>query len=370
MLAYKMCPTLGLRVIGSERYIFRSRDRNGWEMKIAQHPAFWRVWGLFSKPSTIAEALAGLPEDEAEVIEAAIEGMIECGLLEAEEQTSGADRFLESPLLETQPQSVAYHLSSARVDWINYSNPDDIKTRDHGGMDEKVREEAIPSNFKKARNSTPAYDLADTMPPERFGQLSSAEVCFGKRYTPRPQKVTLDHLNFILNMSFAQTDKVNMYATGAHVRKPVPSGGARHPTEAYVLVNTGVSDIDPGCYHYNVKAHRLDRLEVSDRHLEKAIRAASLLPRVRNRPIAAAIVHTCIFERSMFRYRESRSYRVMNFDLGHLHANEVIGAKMLGLPFSECYSVSEREIESILSLDPLHESVMSSFILHKESQDV
>lgn len=370
MLAYKICPTLGLRAIGSERYIFRSRDRSGWEMKISKLPEFWQVWGLFAQPSTIQDALTKVSKNQTKTLEAAIEGMIECGLLEVHKENVGLDHILDTQLLEKQPQSVAYHLSSARVNWINYSNPDDIKTRDHGGMDEKVREEAIPSNFKKARNSTPAYDLADTLPLERFGDLASAEVCFGKSYMPRSQKVTLDHLNFIINMSFAQTDKVNMYATGAHVRKPVPSGGARHPTEAYVLVNSGIKDIDPGCYHYNVKAHRLDRLEISERHLDKAIRASSLLLRVRNRPVAASIVHTCIFERSMFRYRDSRSYRVMNFDLGHIHANEVIGAKMLGLPFSECYSVPEREVESILCLDPLYESVMSSFILHEDIQDV
>jgi SagB-type dehydrogenase family enzyme len=339
-------------------------------MQIAKLPEFWQVWGLFSQPSTIEDAMAKVPKDQAETLEIAIEGMIECGLLEVHRDNVGASHILDTQLLETQSQSVAYHLSSARVDWINYSNPDDIKTRDHGGMDEKVREEAIPSNFKKARNSTPAYDLAYTLPLERFGKLASAAVCFGKQYTPHASRVTLDHLNFIINMSFAQTDTVNMYATGAHLRKPVPSGGARHPTEAYVLVNSTVKDIDPGCYHYNVKAHRLDRLDVSDRHRDKAIRASSLLSRVRNRPVAAVILHTCIFERSMFRYRESRSYRVMNFDLGHLHANEVIGAKMLGLPFSECYSVAEREIESIVYLDPLHESVMSSFILHEEHQNV
>lgn len=370
MLTYKICPTLGLRAIGSERYLFRSRDRKGWEMQIAQHPAFWHVWGLFSAPTSIDDALKQVSEEEKELVVAAIEGMIDCDLLEQYDITTDTLQMLESKLMETQPQSVAYHLSSSSVDWINYSNPDDIKTLDHGGMDEKVREEAIPSNFKKARNSAPVYDLADALPTDCFGELSPAEVCFGKRYVPRKQQVTLDHLNFIINMTFAQTDKVNMYATGAHLRKPVPSGGARHPTEAYVLVNEGVEDIEPGCYHYNVKAHRLDKLDVSERHLKKAMTAASLLPRVRSRPVAAAIVHTCIFERSMFRYRESRSYRVMNFDLGHLHANEIIAAKMLGLPFSECYSVSEREIESILCLDPLHESVMSSFILHKESADV
>lgn len=371
MLAYRICPTLSLRVIGSERYLFRSRDRKGWETKITQHLAFWQVWFLFSKPLSIQDAVSKVPDDDKEVVTLAIEGMIECGLLEKCEDWVGYDRLLESALFETQPQSVSYHLSSSRVDWVDYSNPKDLKEFDNEKMDEKVREETIPSIYKKAKNSTPSYDLAAIIPPELFGKLASAGTCFGKKsFSSKPQQLTLDHLNFLINMTFAQTDRISMYATGAHVRKAVPSGGARHPTEAYVFVNEGVSDIEPGCYHYNVKFHRLDRLAVSRRHTDRALKAATLVPRARDLPVAAAFVHSCIFERSMFRYRESRSYRVMNFDLGHLHANEVLGAKMLGLAFNECYSVAESEIEAILSLDPLHESVMSSFVIHAENANV
>ncbi|HYG34798.1 MAG TPA: SagB/ThcOx family dehydrogenase, partial [Clostridia bacterium] len=159
MLAYKICPTLSLRVIGSERYLFRSRDRKGWEPKIARHPAFWQVWSLFSKPLTVDDALSKVSDSDKEVVTAAIEGMIECGLLEKYEVANAYDRILETPLFESQPQSVSYHLSSSRVDWIDYSNPKDFKKFDNEKMDEKVREEAIPANYKKARNSTPSYDL-------------------------------------------------------------------------------------------------------------------------------------------------------------------------------------------------------------------
>ncbi len=63
-------------------------------------------------------------------------------------------------------------------------------------------------------------------------------------------------------------------------------------------------------------------------------------------------------------YREARSYRVMHFDLGHIHANEIIVGSILGLDCTESYSVPENLIESILSLNPLKESVMSSFIIY------
>ncbi|EXB57355.1 trifolitoxin-processing tfxB domain protein [Acinetobacter sp. 1475718] len=54
----------------------------------------------------------------------------------------------------------------------------------------------------------------------------------------------------------------------------------------------------------------------------------------------------------------------MHFDLGHIHANEIIVGSILGLDCTESYSVPENLIESILSLNPLKESVMSSFIIY------
>jgi len=238
-------------------------------------------------------------------------------------------------------------------------------------MEEKLRDEPVPANYKKVKNSVPYYGLAATIPPAVFGKIASASTCFGKKPpSPKRQSLSLDHLNFLINMTFAQTDQVSMYATGTHVRKAVPSGGARHPTEAYLLVNDGVTDVEPGCYHYNAKFHRLDRLAVTAAHTKKAIRAATLVPRAREFPVAVPFLHSCIFERSMFRYREARSYRVINLDLGHIHANQALCARMLGLAYNECYSVAENELEAILCLDPLHESVMSSFVLHGEKSDV
>ena len=365
MKAYQMCSTISFRNIGSERYICRSRDRKCWSPDVTKYLEFWRVWELFSKPKSVLDAIGEAEEDERDVLSMAIEGMIECGLLESVERTQASlDSLLLGPLARSQPQSVAYHLSSSRVKWINYSNPSDVKRLDYDKMEEKVREEPIPPKFKKAANSTPTYDLAKVIPVGALGALRAGSECFGRRRPDLATPLTLDHLNFIINLSLAQTDSVKMYATGEHVRKAVPSGGARHPTEAYVIVGDDVESIEAGSYHYNVKAHRLDRLRIPRRVTDIAMRAAAIVPRARTKPVKAVIVHTCFFERSMFRYREARSYRVMNFDIGHVHANEILASKLLGLDFSECYSISEREIENALLIDPLMESAMSSFVLH------
>jgi len=70
-------------------------------------------------------------------------------------------------------------------------------------------------------------------------------------------------------------------------------------------------------------------------------------------------IYTTIFERSMFRYRESRSYRVMHYDLGHVLQNTSYLARCLNQNCYRGYSLNECAAEKILKLDFLSESAMA-----------
>lgn len=48
-------------------------------------------------------------------------------------------------------ESVFFHISTSRMNWVNYSKSKEIQELDHNEMDIKVREEQPPSNFKKYR---------------------------------------------------------------------------------------------------------------------------------------------------------------------------------------------------------------------------
>lgn len=336
----------------------------GWSADICRQGLFWELWAFFSTPKHFSEFLASSDSFEAEEVARAVEGLLDCGILECAPPREGYNRLLDGSIVCDQVQSLCYHLSSARPDWVDYSNAQDLKERDLDEMDSYVREDEPPSNYKIASNSAPTYDLTSVLPANAFGKLSEASVVFGHGAQKSCNQLSLDALNFILNLTFAKTGAVDMYATGKHLRKAVPSGGARHPIEAYIGIEEGVEGIDKGIYHYNVRHHRLDRLDVRAGEVDKFIRAAAPLARCRTKLVSAVIVHTCIFARSMFRYREARSYRVMHFDLGHIHANEIIASRLIGLDCDESYSVPETLIESILRIDPLQESAMSSFIVY------
>lgn len=360
----KICPSFQVRFIGSEKYLYRAKDRLAWEPDIIKNEMFWEVWEFFLKPRSVLEALESINQENDYVINA-IKGLIDCGILEVNniKDGYGYNKFILSKKLINNMESVFFHISTSRMNWVNYSKSKEIQELDHNEMDVKVREEQPPSNFKKYRNSIPKYDLAELIPLKFFKSKINNSI-FSKEIEGLNNKISLDLINLLLNYSIAKVGTVEMYATGKHILKPVPSGGARHTTEAYIIVNDGVDGIDFGAYHFNVNNHRLDKINISSFDVNKLIIASNVLVRGKGKKPKVIILHSCIFERSMFRYREARSYRVMHFDLGHIHANEIIVGSILGLDCTESYSVPENLIESILSLNPLKESVMSSFIIY------
>ncbi|WP_179869563.1 SagB/ThcOx family dehydrogenase [Rhizobium anhuiense] len=353
-----------LRYYSLDAYLYRAVDQVAWDADITHNRLFWDIWSAFMQPRSLVDAVETLSDYDPDEVAAAIEGMCESGIIEP---VGLKDRQFDPLTAELShvPQAWDYHLVSSRIDWINYLDGKDVKRQDLEQMDKHLSEEAVPSNFHKAANSRPKYDLPSLVPLTAFEFNNSASVAFGHEKAPLPNELSLDIITLLLNYAAAKTDTVNMYATGEHLRKAVPSGGARHPIEFYVVVGDEIAGIEAGVYHYNVRHHRLDAIEIASTSLKALQEASSVLPRSRSKPFGFAFIHTCRFERSMFRYREPRSYRVMQFDLGHIHANEVLAAKILGLDFSETFSVPESIVESVLTLDPFIESAMSAFVVHR-----
>ena len=70
---------------------------------------------------------------------------------------------------------------------------------------------------------------------------------------------------------------------------------------------------------------------------------------------AVVVVLTSRPERSMYRYRESRSYRVLHLDTGHLLFNAAMVAGALGWPSYRAYSPAEHAVEPVLAIDGITE---------------
>ena len=134
---------------------------------------------------------------------------------------------------------------------------------------------------------------------------------------------------------------------GLHMKRTSPSGGARHPIEAYIAVND-VQQIPCGLYHYSPKHHCLELLKEGNYRKEVG---SLCFEKTAIKTAAATIFLTARWARHMWKYRYARSYRMVLFDTGHLIQTNVLTGCAIGLRSFLCPSVHDSNCLSFLGLD-------------------
>lgn len=221
---------------------------------------------------------------------------------------------------------------------------------------------ALMRSYVEAEASPPIYK---TFNESLVIKLSNKNNCFNysindafalKKFKKKSVPYTFDQFSRLCFLAFGETGAKKFKATGRFINKTIPSGGSRHPTEAYVIV-LEVEGITSGLYHYNVKDHALELLVEGD--LSHFCSKHILYPkdRIWFSP-HFLFLYTTIFERSMFRYREPRSYRVMHYDLGHIMQNIKLLVSSSGGQLYSGYSLHEKDVEKLLGIDGIMESIM------------
>jgi SagB-type dehydrogenase family enzyme len=171
---------------------------------------------------------------------------------------------------------------------------------------------------------------------------------FGRR------PIDLDSLSNLLHLSFGVQRWASTDGEGRVPLKTSPSGGARHPLEAYLVVRN-VSGLQAGVYHYASDVHRLERLPVAS-----AVPALDeLLPtQWWYREAGALVLLSAVFERTRWRYEAPRAYRAVLIEAGHTCQTFCLTATWLGLaPFCSM-ALADSAIENMLGLDGVSESVL------------
>lgn len=138
-----------------------------------------------------------------------------------------------------------------------------------------------------------------------------------------------------------------------------PSAGARYPIEIYPVVFKGSDNLPTGIYHYNVKAHALDVL--SQRSF-----SGPEIGEILNYPFAqkasCAIIMTAVFSRNQMKYGE-RGYRYILLEAGHIGQNFCLASGALGLECCGFGGTRDTEVESLLEIDGVGESVVYGLLL-------
>ncbi len=176
----------------------------------------------------------------------------------------------------------------------------------------------------------------------------------GRGYGTEP--ITLDELSALLK-----------YSCGEHVdgsgkiHRAQASAGARFPIEVYPIVFRGTPELPSGLYHYNVSEHSLDVLWQRPFSKED-IAQLFTYEWIQDAPLT--IVMTAVFDRTKTKYKE-RGYRYILLEAGHIGQNLYLVSNALGLEVCGLGGTRDKNLEELIDIDGVTESVVYGFSIGK-----
>ena len=162
-----------------------------------------------------------------------------------------------------------------------------------------------------------------------------------RRYTRTP--LSLEELSFLLWC----TQGVRKVVPNSATFRTVPSAGARHAIDTYLLINN-VQGVPEGLYRFSGLRHAL--LEVSrEAGLADQLTAACLgQPFVKTSAVTFA--WTAAVERMRWRYGE-RGYRYLLLDAGHVCQNLYLAAEALQCGVCAIAAFADEAVDRLLGFD-------------------
>lgn len=146
---------------------------------------------------------------------------------------------------------------------------------------------------------------------------------------------------------------------GPCIKRTSPSGGARHPVEAYPLI-AAVEDVPSGVYHYDTRRHALTRLESMDAGDVRSLATSFMCGQSYFGGAHVTLVLTARFVRSNWKYRRAdKAYAGVLMDAAHLSQTLYLVATELGLGAYVTVALNSRDIERRLRLDGCREGVVA-----------
>ncbi len=179
----------------------------------------------------------------------------------------------------------------------------------------------------------------------RIPNFDLREAVEGRRsvrdYSDEP--LNLAELSWLLWCTQGVKEVVGKTAT----LRNVPSAGARHAFETYILVNR-VEGLRPGLYRFLATKHKLVETN-SEEDLADKITEACYRQSIVKRS-AVTFIWVAVAYRMCWRYSE-RGYRYLHLDAGHVCQNLYLATEAIGSGSCAIGAYYDDEINGVLGLD-------------------
>ncbi len=242
------------------------------------------------------------------------------------------------------PAASFFHLSTKDI----YA--DEVTAEEIAYVEQLAKTHVVPKPLK-------AYPRAKVIPLEKAEIAAEFPRVLRERRTWREfshQVVTRESLGTLLDLSFGVQAWEEVPTIGRLAQKTSPSGGALHPSEAYVMARR-VEGVPPGIYHYDAGGHRLQRIRAGMTAVEMQ---KYLAGQWWFRDAAFVVFLTAVFGRTQWKYDYARAYRAILIEAGHLCQTFCLTATWLGLAPFCTIAVADTKIERSLRVDGISESVI------------
>lgn len=191
-------------------------------------------------------------------------------------------------------------------------------------------------------------------PQEVILKKSNIRECIANRKSRRnytDESISIEELSYLL---WATQGLVKLIRNNKIALKTVPSAGARHPFETYLVINR-VTGVTPGVYRYSFQDHSLVfmfTVEDVETKLTEAVVGQSF---VGSAPVTFA--WACKPYLGEWRYMGA-SHKAMLLDAGHICQNLYLAAESLNLGTVAIAAYSQKEIDALLKLDGIDEFIV------------
>lgn len=174
----------------------------------------------------------------------------------------------------------------------------------------------------------------------------SLRTCIEARQSIRKysdESLTLNELSWLLWVTQGIRDNTRKIATSRNV----PSAGARHAFETFILVNR-VEGLKPGVYRYLASQHKLIDFSFEEGIAEKLTKAAYNQSAIYSS--AVSFIWVAIPYRMTWRYGE-RGFRYLLIDAGHVGQNLYLAAENISCGACVIAAFHDEELNDIMRLD-------------------
>lgn len=236
---------------------------------------------------------------------------------------------------------------------------DDLKThlKDlQNVVTDQMKDIPFPDVQKKTREGSFIIELPEI--DESIIKSNTVIFCLENRRSRRKyaaEPLSLKELSFLLRFTqgvqrvFKRSEEYSVSI------RTVPSAGARHPLETYIIANN-VTDLEKGAvYRYLAVEHKLVKEEYppcSKEEIEEAVLGQTF---VAEAPVV--LVWAAIPYRTEWRYN-GEAAKLILLDAGHVCQNLYIAAESLGMGTCGIAAYDQEKIDKLLRLDGEEELVV------------